>query len=90
MEASIAKLTEDITELTETWRQPKLGLRHPVRQPLGDLGPNQCEKTAVMHAIANKQLGYSPSMIHPVGISGYTSLQHAVLDEFSNFTYTIR
>ena len=61
-EASIAKLTENITESTETWRQSKLGLRHPVRQPLGDLGPNQCEKTAVMHAIANKQLGYSPSM----------------------------
>ena len=32
-EASIAKLTEDITELT--LGQSKLGLRHPVRHPLG-------------------------------------------------------
>ena len=28
-------------------------------------------------------------MIHPDSIASYTSLQHAVLDEFSNFTYTI-
>ena len=42
-----------------------------------------------MHDIANKHLGYPPSMIHPDGIASYTSLQHAVLDEFSDFTYTI-
>ena len=29
------------------------------------------------------------SMIHPDSIASYTSLQHAVLDEFSDFTYTI-
>ena len=43
-----------------------------------------------MHAIANKQRGHSPSMIHPDGIASYTSSQHAVLDEFSDFTTTLQ